>query len=48
MVGFFGWRSHTVADGGITQKVVKSKPYLLPDIENLSPSLGLGILGVPG
>jgi len=51
LVGHFGWRTHTI----INPKVEESKseeiilpPYFLPDIGDLSPSLALGALGMPG
>ncbi|XP_046742909.1 prostaglandin reductase 1-like [Diprion similis] len=42
-----GWRTHTIIredDGGVFDQ----PPYLLPDFEGLPPSLGLGVLGMPG
>lgn len=47
VIGPYGWRSHTISkesEGGLPW----SKPHLLPEFGNLSPSLGLGILGMPG
>ncbi|XP_076235629.1 prostaglandin reductase 1 [Calliopsis andreniformis] len=47
---YFGWRTHTIIN---PQKLNKTEllnqvPYILPDIGDLSPSLCLGILGMPG
>jgi len=40
-----GWRSHSIINGDEPRKI---EPYILPDLGNLSPSLGLGVLGAPG
>ncbi|KAG5882650.1 hypothetical protein JTB14_018339 [Gonioctena quinquepunctata] len=49
LYGFFGWRSHTISDGKIScPKDAFQKLYLLPNLGNLSPSLSLGVLGMPG
>ncbi|XP_076257730.1 prostaglandin reductase 1-like isoform X1 [Rhynchophorus ferrugineus] len=45
--GQFGWRSHTVSDGEV-QPNEQLFQYVLPDFKGLSPSLGLGVLGMPG
>ncbi|XP_077302044.1 prostaglandin reductase 1-like [Arctopsyche grandis] len=44
VVGSFGWRDYTISD----DKESENKPYILPDFGDLSPSLGLGVLGMPG
>ncbi|CAH1119663.1 unnamed protein product [Phaedon cochleariae] len=46
VVGGFGWRSHTISNGD--EEAFLGKPYVLPDIGDLSPSLALGVLGMPG
>ncbi|CAB3385250.1 Hypothetical predicted protein [Cloeon dipterum] len=50
VVGYFGWRSHTIyqADKPAGTDDTKIKPYKLPDFHGLSPSLALGVLGMPG
>ncbi|XP_076618704.1 prostaglandin reductase 1 isoform X1 [Colletes latitarsis] len=50
IVGYFGWRTHTVVNlqEFSDKDAVLQKPYLLPDLGDLSPSLGLGVLGMPG
>ncbi|XP_059475084.1 prostaglandin reductase 1-like [Neocloeon triangulifer] len=51
VMGYFGWQSHSVHHGdepcslGLDSKI---KPYVMPDFQGLSPSLGLGVLGMPG
>ncbi|KAF6211402.1 hypothetical protein GE061_011914 [Apolygus lucorum] len=50
VVGHLGWASHSV----VNPDQVKSfggevaKPYILPDLGGVSPSTGLGVLGMPG
>lgn len=44
VVGNFGWRDFTIADGNNGENA----PYILPDLGDLPPSLGLGVLGMPG
>ncbi|KAF4520438.1 hypothetical protein B566_EDAN004010 [Ephemera danica] len=49
IVGYFGWQSHFIYNGGIiTTSILRVKPYVLPDFGGLSPSLALGVLGMPG
>ncbi|KAJ8673013.1 hypothetical protein QAD02_004274 [Eretmocerus hayati] len=51
MVGYLGWRSHTVFNPERTppkEQIIKNKPYVLPNFGDLSPSLALGVLGMPG
>ncbi|XP_050305338.1 prostaglandin reductase 1-like [Anthonomus grandis grandis] len=47
--GSFGWRSHTISNASSLSKGrVDIPPHVLPDFKGLSPSLGLGVLGMPG
>lgn len=48
IIGNLGWRTHTIIDPKTEDSFFKQKPYLLPDIGDLPPSLGLGVLGMPG
>ncbi|KYQ57274.1 Prostaglandin reductase 1 [Trachymyrmex zeteki] len=48
IVGYLGWRTHTILNPNIHQSFSEQKPYLLPDIGDLPSSLGLGMLGMPG
>ncbi|XP_018394900.1 PREDICTED: prostaglandin reductase 1-like [Cyphomyrmex costatus] len=48
IVGNLGWRTHTIIDPKTEDLFFKQKPYLLPDIDELPSSLGLGMLGMPG
>ena len=51
ILGYLGWRSHTVLnpdDPPHDNELMKDKPYLVPDFGELSPSLALGVLGMPG
>ncbi|KYN10151.1 Prostaglandin reductase 1 [Trachymyrmex cornetzi] len=48
IVGNLGWRTHTIIDPKTEDQFFKQNPYLLPDIGDLPPSLGLGVLGMPG
>ncbi|XP_017888530.1 prostaglandin reductase 1-like isoform X2 [Ceratina calcarata] len=52
IVGYLGWRTHTVVNPQISSSsddtFAFEKPYILPDIGDLSPSLFLGVLGMPG
>ncbi|XP_030760143.1 prostaglandin reductase 1-like [Sitophilus oryzae] len=45
--GQYGWRSHTISNGIPDPNNILHE-YVLPDFKGLSPSLGLGILGMPG
>ncbi|XP_060534607.1 prostaglandin reductase 1-like [Cylas formicarius] len=47
VVGMFGWRSHSVANGE-SNNWASLPTYILPDFGKLSTSLGLGVLGMPG
>lgn len=51
IVGYLGWRTHTVLNPdapAAKEQIIKDKPYVIPDFGDLSPSLALGILGMPG
>ncbi|KAG5347573.1 PTGR1 reductase, partial [Acromyrmex charruanus] len=48
IVGNLGWRTHTIINPKIEDQFFKQNPYLLPDIDDLPSSLGLGMLGMPG
>ncbi|XP_078049993.1 prostaglandin reductase 1 [Augochlora pura] len=50
VVGYMGWRTHTIVSpkNFSDTDMMNQKPFLLPDIGNLSPSLCLGALGMPG
>ncbi|KAL6433184.1 hypothetical protein ACFW04_006424 [Cataglyphis niger] len=50
VVGNLGWRTHTIVNPKINEEddMMKQRPYILPDIGDLPPSLGLGVLGMPG
>ena len=47
VVGFLGWRSHTIVNL-TTLDMSLGKTRLVPNIGDLSPSLALGVLGMPG
>ncbi|KYN03267.1 PREDICTED: prostaglandin reductase 1-like [Cyphomyrmex costatus] len=48
IVGYLGWRTHTIISPNIDNSFAQQKPYLLPDIGDLPSSLSLGVLGMPG
>lgn len=48
IVGNLGWRTHTIVNPNSDDVIMLGKPYILPDIGDLPPSLGLGVLGMPG
>ena len=48
VVGFFGWRNKTVVNPNTPPTMMKGYTSILPDMGGLSPSLGLGALGMPG
>lgn len=51
VMGYFGWRNRFVHHGDESCDLgvySKSKPYIMPDFGDLSPSLGVGMLGMPG
>jgi len=43
-----GWRTISIINPITLEKDVMPTFYVLPDFGNLSPSLGLGVLGMPG
>ncbi|XP_050533613.1 prostaglandin reductase 1-like [Daktulosphaira vitifoliae] len=44
-----GWRSHSIINpNNLTERDSMPTFYMLPDFGSLSPSLGLGVLGMPG
>lgn len=49
IVAYLGWRTHTIINPNASDKnEMNQNAYILPDLGDLSPSLGLGILGMPG
>ena len=51
IVGYMGWRDRTVLNPeapASAEQIIKDKPYIIPDFGELSPSLALGVLGMPG
>lgn len=48
--GYLGWRTHTIINPHRSSEyeLLGERPKLVPDIGDLSPSLHLGILGMPG
>lgn len=50
VVGYMGWRTHTILNPRdfSDADMVTQKPMLVPDLGNLSSSLCLGALGMPG
>jgi len=48
VIGYFGWRNLTVVDPKVVPTAMRNYMFKLPDIGGLSPSLGLGALGMPG
>ncbi|GLG95105.1 Ptgr1_1 protein [Gryllus bimaculatus] len=48
IVGYFGWRTHTVHDTAKEPLPGFPKAHLLPDFKELPYSLALGVLGMPG
>lgn len=50
ILGYLGWRTHTIVNVNNMPnlEIIRQKPQLLPDIADLSPSLYLGVLGMPG
>jgi len=43
-----GWRTHSIINPSTLEKDVMPRFYVLPNFGNLSSSLGLGVLGMPG
>jgi len=48
VVGYLGWRNKTVVNPNTPPTMMKGYTSILPDMGGLSPSLGLGALGMPG
>ncbi|XP_014481395.1 PREDICTED: prostaglandin reductase 1-like [Dinoponera quadriceps] len=48
IVGYLGWRTHTVVKPETSQNLAIHDTYILPDIGDLPPSLTLGMLGTSG
>ena len=48
VVGFFGWRTHTIANVTDTKLSGFLPFHIIPDIGELPLSLALGVLGMPG
>ncbi|XP_018566887.1 prostaglandin reductase 1-like [Anoplophora glabripennis] len=49
VVGYFGWRSHTVHDGRTPEAPANfPAPFLIPDLGDVPLSYFLSILGMPG
>ena len=48
--GYYGWRTHTIInpDNFKRSKLLNENPRVLSDFGDLSPSLGLGVLGMTG
>lgn len=48
--GYFGWRTHTIINPSKWKpsEFLEEKPKVFHDFGDLSPSLGLGVLGMPG
>ncbi|XP_046424290.1 prostaglandin reductase 1-like [Neodiprion fabricii] len=47
VVANVGWRTHTIIDPNLKEHLGQP-PYILPDLDTLPASLGLGVLGRPG
>lgn len=48
IVGFFGWRTHTISTPQLITPDHRLPEYLIKDMDDLPLSLPLGILGMPG
>ncbi|XP_046393877.1 prostaglandin reductase 1-like isoform X2 [Ischnura elegans] len=48
VVGYFGWRTHTICDGKNEPTPGFGQPLIVPHLEKLPMSLYLGVLGMPG
>lgn len=50
VVAYFGWRSHTISNGKPLSLGIFSTPapILIPDVDDVSLSYFLGVLGMPG
>ncbi|XP_050429026.1 prostaglandin reductase 1-like [Adelges cooleyi] len=43
-----GWKTHSIINPSLLEKDIMPRFYALPNFGNLSSSLGLGVLGMPG
>ncbi|XP_045032342.1 prostaglandin reductase 1 [Daphnia magna] len=48
LVGYFGWRTHTVVNPDVRSKDFMEQITVLPNLGTLCPSVGLGAVGMPG
>lgn len=50
ILGRLGWTSHMIINPNDDDKTkfLSQPPHLIPETENISPSLYLGVLGMPG
>ncbi|EFX71508.1 hypothetical protein DAPPUDRAFT_308833 [Daphnia pulex] len=48
LVGYLGWRTHTVINPDIKSKNFMEEITQLPELGSLCPSVGLGAVGMPG
>lgn len=48
VVSHKGWRDYTILNPNLPIKEHNDKVYKLPDLKGLSPSLGVGVVGMPG
>ncbi|KAL0895519.1 hypothetical protein ABMA27_011628 [Loxostege sticticalis] len=48
IVSHKGWRDYTILNPNVAPKELNDKFYKLPDLQGLSPSLGVGAVGMPG
>ncbi|KAL0849966.1 hypothetical protein ABMA28_011885 [Loxostege sticticalis] len=48
IVSHKGWRDYSILNPNVTPKELNDKFYKLPDLQGLSPSLGVGAVGMPG
>lgn len=48
LVGYLGWRTHTVVNPDIRSKNFMEEITQLPELGSLCPSVGLGAVGMPG
>jgi prostaglandin reductase 1 len=48
VIGYFGWRTHTIANATIAPIPSHFPPYLVPEMGDLPLSLALGVLGRVG
>jgi len=48
LVGYFGWRLHTIKNPDVQATGMFDAIFKLPNLGGLSPSVGLGAVGMPG